>query len=602
MFGEAAADRPTAVGWAFEVVSVAVVSVAITLSHTNSDHIVVQVETFLMSHGAGAHMSRAERLVRRSDRVTLAVAALAVAALMIRLAGLGSRPFHWSEGRVGYWTLRFLKTGAYSYRPVAGGPFLYIVDHWVFALVGANDYTARLVVAVVGGLLPLAALLFRTRLRDDETVVFAALLGASPVLVYYSRFLRGDVPLAAFSLVTVGAVVRAIDTGRDRELYLAGAAFALTLASSAFAAATLLCWAVAAFLVFDHARLLGRGRDTAMDRFVGYGRWVRANATPLARAFLLWFACFVFFYAPRAGNSGGPGLWKPMTWPAVLDVTLVGTVRKFFGVFVHHRLRSGGHPFIEFVTGYGSLLVVVAVPMLSLAVVAFFWDRYSSDTRSVVAFTSYWAGASLLVVPITTEFMAPWLTVHTVLPLALPAAVGGAALLRFASRGIRARSAAQTTTAVLFTLAIVVHVGAVASWGVYGANDRSNRLAQFAQPADDLKPMVANVSTAIAGNDGVDVVYVGDRFYTSDEAGNDAPPVPDEWGNRLPLPWYFERLGAATGSVDSPSGLDSLDSKPPVVVADPKYEGTLQQRYPNYRENHYQLGLWGREVLVFTKR
>ena len=127
--------------------------------------------------------------MRRPDRVTQAVVAVTALALLARLVGLGTRPFHWDEARVGYWTLRSLAVGAYEYRPVAGGPFLYVVGRWLVTLLGPSDAVARLPVALLGGLLPLAALLFRSAGEPDgrdapvagleaaETLSLAVLLG-----------------------------------------------------------------------------------------------------------------------------------------------------------------------------------------------------------------------------------------------------------------------------------------------------------------------------------------------------------------------------------------------------------------------------------------
>ncbi|MFC6725256.1 TIGR03663 family protein, partial [Halobium palmae] len=71
------------------------------------------------------------------------------------------------------------------------------------------------------------------------------------------------------------------------------------------------------------------------------------------------------------------------------------------------------------------------------------------------------------------------------------------------------------------------------------------------------------------------------------------------WGNRLPLPWYFERMGAETTSVRTP---EELSGTPPVVVTKPRYEDDLRERLAGYRANTYRLGLWNREVVVFTRR
>lgn len=534
---------------------------------------------------------------RRPGRVTLAVVAIALLALTARLVGLGARPFHWDEARVGYWTLRTMESGVFEYRPVAGGPFLYLVDQPVFALLGVSDATARLVVALVGGLLPLSALLFRTRLTDDETLVFATVLAFSPTLVYYSRFLRGDLPLAAFSLVALGCLVRLADTGRRRYLYGATLAGSLALTTSGFAVGYVAAWLVAAALLFDHVRIYGEGRQSVLDRLTRYGQSVEEWATPLARSFLLAVAVVVFFYAPR--GLQGADLWNPLTFPAVLEAALFGSVRKFVGVRIEFR---DGHAFLSYVADYAELLVVLAAPVVALALVGFVTERYLGENRPVVAFATYWAGASLLFFPVITELTAPWVIIHSLAPLSLLAAVGGGKVVSFGRRAVAHRNAARTGITALLLVAVVVQAGAVTASSVYGESDRDNRLAQYGQPAGDLHALHANASQAMAGNEGTDVVYVGERFFTVSESSNDLPPVSDAWGNRLPLPWYFERLDAETESVVDVNQFDDLESTPPVVVADPEFRSALDNRLDGYQATEYELALWNRDVVVYTRQ
>ena len=531
------------------------------------------------------------------DRVVPAVVALAAVALLVRVVGLGARPFHWDEARVGYWTLRYLESGAFAYRPVAGGPLLYHVDRHVFALLGATDATARLPIAALGGLLPVAALLYRTRLRDDETVALAAVLAFAPVLVYYSRFLRGDLPLAAFALVAVGAAVRAVDADAPRWLVVAAVAGALALASSGFAVAYLLCLAVAALAALDTAWIVDAGATRSRLAAVQsrLDAWRRELLLSAAAGLLT----AVLLFAPRAGTTDGPGLWTPAALPGALEAATLGAVRKFYGVRVDSRRYGGTHELLPFVRDHVEILLVVALPVVALAAMAFLVDRYGGSPRPVVAFFGVWGAASLLVVPAVTEVLGPWLAVHTVVPLSVPAAVGLATLARFGRRGAATGDAARVAAATLLVAAVLVQAGAATTAGVYGPNDRSNRFAQYAQPADDLEPLVENVS-AVADGDGVDVLFVGERYYTAYERGNDQPPVADEWGNRLPLPWYFARAGADTGSVTGVDDLDNRSSVPPVVVADADRRGALEARLDGYRATEYRLSLWNRRVVVFV--
>jgi len=197
-------------------------------------------------------MSRLAAL--RRDRLLQAVLGLAALAVGARLVGLGARVAHQDEARVGYWTLRFLASGQYEYRPIVHGPFIHVVDRHLFALFGPSDFVARLPMAVLGGLFPAAALLFRSRLRDAEVFALAALFAANPVLLYYSRFMRQDVPLAVLATVALGFAVRAVDTAgrrRRRYVYLAGLAFGLAATTKENVLLYPVAWAGALALVLD---------------------------------------------------------------------------------------------------------------------------------------------------------------------------------------------------------------------------------------------------------------------------------------------------------------------------------------------------------------
>jgi uncharacterized protein (TIGR03663 family) len=546
-------------------------------------------------------MPSADDSSSRLDRVTVAVLLVAALALLARLVALGARSFHWDEGRVGYWTLRFLATGAFEYRPVAGGPFLYVVDRAVFALLGASDFSARLVVATIGGLAPLVALGFRGRLRDAETVLLAVVLAASPLLLYYSRFLRGDVPLAVFALLAVACGYRAIDTGTRGAFYATGLALGLAATTSAFFVGYVACWLVAAALTFDHHRLLGEG-ETARTRVEAVERALRVRGRDVASAVGVALTVVLFFYAPRSGGGEGPGLWSPTTFPQVVEAAFLGSLDKFYSVRIDGRRHDGTHQLLPYVRDHVELLAAVSLVVLGLAVFAFLRDRYSTrESRPIVAFHAYWAGASLFVFPVITEVSAPWVVVHTLVALSVPAAVGANAVVQLGSRAFARDDAASVAAAVVLVLALTGQVGAVTASTVYAPPSPENPMAHYAQPADDLDPLVENVSVAIEGNDGTDVVFYGERFVAGYRSTDDQPPVSDEWGNRLPLPWYFERIGAEVDGARDPAAFDERASTPPVVVADPSARSTLDSRLDGYETRTYRLALWNREVVVYLR-
>ncbi|RDI70492.1 flippase activity-associated protein Agl23 [Halopelagius longus] len=571
--------------------------------------------------GGGETAASERRPGHRRSSLVYAVAVLAAAALLARLVGLGARPFHWDEARVGYWTLRYLESGAFEYRPVAGGPLLYLVDRHVFALLGASDATARLPVAVLGGLLPLCALLFRDRLDDVETFVFAAILAFNPLLVYYSRFLRGDVPLAFFALASVGFAVRAYDRRSRRDAYAAAAMVPLAAASSGFAAGYVLCWVAAGVLLVDQpSAVVDRGasaKATVADVYARVaGRWNVA-----ARAFLLSLGVTVYCFAPRAGPTVEAGLWKPTTWHLVLWEATGGALWTFVGVRVVHRYPDGVHAILPFVSDTLDTLARTSLPILLAAVAAFLWTRYArGDRRPLVAGFAYWGAAAAFVFPVVTEVSAPWVAVHVLLPLSLPGAVGIAALLTRALAAARATNAdgapfggglasadaATVAAVVLVVVAVVAQAGAVTAAGVYGPSDRNNHLAQYGQPSDDVEPLVANVSGFADGDRSTpEVLYVGSDYATGWDPGNEFPPVVDSWGNRLPLPWYFERAGLDEASTENVTTFDERADRgepiPPVVVTTPALREQVEERLgDDYEARSYRLGLWGRDVVVFV--
>ena len=547
--------------------------------------------------------------LRRPTLVTLAVVAVTLLALAARLVGLGSRPFHWDEARVGYWSLRFLDTGTFRYRPIAGGPFLYVVERSVLGVVGATDATARGVVAVVGGLSPLVALLFHHRsaadaapprlgLTDAETVAMAGLLTVSPVLLYYGRFLRGDLPLAVFGLVVVGCAIRVLDAdgeaGARPYRYLGAAALACAVAASAFVVGYLVCWLIAAALTVDQRRLVGTGRDARGHVDAALAR-LRGTARSALGAVGVFLVGHLFFYAPRVGGSISPSV-------ATVETTFLGAARAFYGVRVAGRRQGGEHELLPYLSAHAETLLAASAVVVGLAAVGFLADRYGrGPTRPVIAFHAYWAGASLLIIPMITEESAAWLTVHTVAPAVVPAAAALGLLARYASRSLIRDDAVGVAVAVLIALAVGGQLGVAVMGTAYGPTTPENPLVHHAQPGDDLDPFVDDVAAAIEANDGVDVLFYGPTFVPTYDDTPARPPVSDTWGNRLPLPWYLERMGAETGGVRDATELDAVASRPPVIVADASQRSALAAELDGYESSTYRLSLWNREVVVFVR-
>jgi len=187
------------------------------------------------------------------------VVAITLVSLALRVVFLGYRVAHFDEGRVAYWAWHFGETGNFAYRYIIHGPFIQHVDRWLFALVGPSDFAMRLPVAVVGGLLPLSALLLRAHLDRSETVGLALLFALDPALLYYSRFMRSDVLVAVFMFTAFALLVRLYDTRKVRYMYAAAVFLALGFASKENALVYVVTWGGATGLLLAKILLLPNG-------------------------------------------------------------------------------------------------------------------------------------------------------------------------------------------------------------------------------------------------------------------------------------------------------------------------------------------------------
>ena len=537
--------------------------------------------------------------MNRDRRTTLAVGVVTLLALVVRLVELGARVAHQDEARVAYWAYRYMENGVYWYRPVVHGPFITIVDSWVFSLIGASDFSMRLVVALIGGLLPLAALLFRRRLRDSETVALSVVLAAAPLFVYYSRFYRNDLLLAGFMLVAFGCFVRAIDDRRPALVYLGVAFFALAFTTKENAVIYAVTWVGATALLVDRRLLIHRVREADIGPTIAdlrgrvrYG--VREWWPHAVFLFVEFLAIIVFFYAPRGEAAGA----QPTVGDTLADPTLLaGLVREAtlgsWTAFVGHWGAGNSGSYLSAAGALWPALQTGALFVLVFAVVGFLLDRYTGERpRDVVAFTFYWGFASALGYPIAVANPFPWEVIHVAVPLVVPAAVGVAAVGRVALQGLRDaggldalregsptlnRDALAGLLAGLVLVMVAAHTG-LAVYDTSFENDQNpdNALVQYAQSSSEMKPLLGELQEVIRTNDGTDVLYYGDNpdFDGDELAGNesadDSPPADLNWFRRLPLSWYFEADGAVSNSTDDAAAFDRLvrgEDRPPIVVA-----------------------------------
>lgn len=512
-----------------------------------------------------------------SRRTGMALIAITVVALIARLYNLGWRVAHQDEGRVGSWTLHYMETGQWKYRAIIHGPFIPHIDGVIFSLFGASDFTARVAMAIIGGLLPLAAWLFRERLRTEELVALALVLAFDPVLLYYSRFMRNDVILAAVMFVGLGCFVRALDTRRPWYLYPAAFSVALGFTMKENALLYPICWLGALALVVDRRTIVDAARGERPRSAL------REYTRRTARGLLDWlphvvgavvvFVVVVFlFYAPEPGLFQAVG--NPAKFPGLVGTTYNHVSTELSNVWLSDNYHS--HGYLKYEMFFVKTTAHVAAPLAVAAVVGFLVERYRMDGhRDLVELCFYWGVASFLGYPIVVDINAAWNLAHVFIALAIPAAVGFGAVFRLGRGALRDDDRISVGLAAVVLLVAAATTGVVAVQTSYvdpQSTNTDNKMVQYAQPAGQMQPTLHEIRAISKNNSGVDVMYYGDKeaknnwlLYSPNEKWEGTNNPPAGWFSRLPLPWYFQQYNATVASTNNASTF--ARNPPPVVIA-----------------------------------
>ena len=179
----------------------------------------------------------------------------------LRFYDLGSRALHHDESLHAYYAWYISQWGTYEYNPMMHGPTQLFLMGWWSRVVGDSEAGVRSLAALCGTLLPFAGLVLLLRptparadpggLEADDApaatgrltwpastpaidlrlgaLIGGALLMASPLTIYYSRFFREDLPFAFLSATGALALGAWWCGGRRRNSLLALGLFALAM-------------------------------------------------------------------------------------------------------------------------------------------------------------------------------------------------------------------------------------------------------------------------------------------------------------------------------------------------------------------------------------
>ena len=138
-------------------------------------------------------------------------------AILTRLWDLGARVMSHDETVHIQWSWYLFQGQGYSHTPLSHGPFLFHVTALNYYLFGASDFSARLAVALLGVVLVALPYTFRHWLGRTGALVTSFLFLISPSLLYYSRYIRHDIPIIVWSLIAVAAIFHYMEAGQRGE-------------------------------------------------------------------------------------------------------------------------------------------------------------------------------------------------------------------------------------------------------------------------------------------------------------------------------------------------------------------------------------------------
>ncbi len=481
---------------------------------------------------------------RTAERAGWAV--LLLAALAVRLVDLGDRPFQHDEAQISYFSWLFAESGDYAYEPVLHGPFMYHALAATFRVLGNGDFAARLPMALSGVAVVALAIGLRGAIGRGPAFVAGLLFAFGPTFLYYSRFAREDIMVAAVSLALLVAVGRLLERPQPALAPVIGVLLAVsfTIKETAFITVAVL----GSFLVGLGAlqrRRHGRLRDTPL---------ARALAAPGRRGWLLAAGLFALVFAAlftTFGTNPG-GLWDavyagPRYW---LD---------------QQPVNRGGERWPFHLLLLGSLeWPVLLFGLLGLAVVV----RRPTPTRALLAWTFL---GSLLVYSWASERFA-WLTLHPLVALIPLAGIGVCA-------ACTARPPALRALGIALTIAGGAYLGA-SSW-----------IANDAERVDPRSLLVAPQTTAAAL--GVrDEILALDARIERDLGRRLRVDVDTNDSLAFPWAWYLRGLQGGFIDMDAPGYRPDAD----VVIVSERSRRAIGRGLAGYRGRRFALrAFWGRD-------
>ncbi len=157
-------------------------------------------------------------------------------AMFTRFYDLGDRVMSHDESLHTVFSNNLYERGAFEHSPMMHGPVLFHFTALSYALFGVNDFSARIYTAVLGVAIVMFPLLLRRWLGRTGAVLASVMFLLSPLMLYYSRYIRHDMPSILSALIMFWAAMMYISGPPNQKrrahwLYILAAAMLWNLGS-----------------------------------------------------------------------------------------------------------------------------------------------------------------------------------------------------------------------------------------------------------------------------------------------------------------------------------------------------------------------------------
>jgi uncharacterized protein (TIGR03663 family) len=509
----------------------------------------------------------------------LCIVAVAVGAFAIRLPRLAQRPMHPDEANEAARAGILFDTGQYRYDSKDHhGPSLYYLTLPSLAAGGAarfadtteSDY--RIVPVLFGVGLVLLLALAGDGLGRPAAVVAGILAAISPAMVFYSRYYIQETLLVFFTLGTIVAAWRFVQSGRTGWAVAAGLAFGLMVATKetwVLAAAAMIV-AVVLTVLWGWWRE-GRPapeRPPATARRAVVPGWIRP--WPLALAVAVAVVVAAVLYSSFGTNP--TGLWDAVRAYGSYAEKAGGELHRHPWYFYLSMLVLD-RPARGFVWSEGLIVGLAAVGLVA----ALTRKSGKGSDLALLRFLGFYTVA-LTALYAAIPYKTPWCALGFLHGMTLMAGVGAVTLVRW----MPCRWSQAAVCVVLAGLA--AHLG----WESYRLN--------FRLYADQRNPYVY----AHASTDVLNLARHVNRLAQASPAGRDLLVKVISSENPWPLPWYlrkFDRVG--WWRIGMPDGADAArgwyaavpdDPDADVVIATTDLQAELDKRL---RGSYNKQGIYG---------